>query len=63
MFCEARPDLSSSHFHIFIYLRFIFMRKLNVSDDAENDLFINKMVLIISHIDSFNEEVTVFDLF
>lgn len=39
------------------------MRKLNVSDDAENDLSINKMVLVISHIDSFNKEVTVFDLF
>lgn len=39
------------------------MRKLNVSDDAENDLSINKMVFIISHIDNFNEEVTVFDLF
>lgn len=36
------------------------MRKLNVSDDAKNDLSINKMVLLISHIDSFNEEVTVY---
>lgn len=63
MFCEARLSLFSSHSHLFHFLRFIFYKEnqlVNVGNDAKNDLPIDKMMLVISYIASFNEETTGF---
>lgn len=45
---------------------FVFYKEsqlINVDDDAENDLLVDTIMLMISHIDSLKKEITGFFLF